>query len=76
MIIGFGIGSIGKTTKSKFYNQNGMLETQITQEKYTKYKLWGGTLGLLSYDLITSPSGRHNFGLFGVAPIPFGDINP
>ena len=74
IFIGIGIGSIGKKTESTLYNQNGVLTKQITQEKYAKFKLWAGSIGLLSYDYITSPSGKHNFGLFGVLPIPFGDF--
>ena len=75
LFLGFGVGSVGKRTESIFYNDSGMIQKKITHEKYKKFKLWVGSIGLLSYDYITSPAGRHNFGLFGVAPIPIGDLN-
>ena len=68
-LAGFGIGNIGRTTEFVSYNQNGVLEKEIIQEKYSKYKFFIGAFGLLSYDYITSPVGRHNFGLFGVFPV-------
>ena len=40
-------------------------------ERYSKFKLFVGAWGLLSYDYITSPRSKHHFGLFGVMPIPF-----
>ncbi len=73
LVLGIGFGSIGKKTETKFYNQNGIIEKQITKENYTKYKLWIGSIGLLSYDYIAAPAGRHNFGLFGILPIPYSN---
>ena len=70
LFIGIGFGEIRKKTKTKFYNPNTKLFGQTnTYEKYTKTKFWIGSVMLLSYDYITSPSGRHSFGIFGVAPI-------
>ena len=73
MFLGIGFGRIGKKTKTAFYNSNGRYEEQITYEEYSKTKFWIGSVILLSYDYISSPNGRHNFGVFGVAPIP---LNP
>ena len=59
-----------------YYDNEGTLRKEIVKERYIKSKFWVGVFGLLSYDYINSPSGKHNFGLMGVAPIPFGEMNP
>ena len=75
-ILGLGIGTMNRTTSTTYYDNSGILQQEIIKEKYTKYKFWAGAIGLLSYDFINSPSGQHNFGLMGVIPVPFGEINP
>ena len=68
--VGVGIGLIGRN-KAKVLNLETLRkETIVVNERYTKFKVWFGAIGLLSYDLISSPVGKHNFGLFGVAPFP------
>ncbi len=74
-ILGIGMGTINRSATITYYDNYGDLQKEIIKEKYTKYKLWGGAIALFSYDYINSPSGKHNFGVFGVLPIPFGDIN-
>jgi len=46
----------------------GMIFNQ--EEKYYKYKIYGGVLGLVSYDFIKfTNKPKHHFGLLGVFPI-------
>jgi len=75
-ILGFGFGTMNRSVSITYYDDNGTLQQELIKEKYAKYKFWTGSFGLLSYDYINSPSGKHNFGLMGVAPIPFGEMNP
>ena len=51
----FGGVGFGKMT-----NSNG---------SYSKFKLWAGALGLISYDYVDFEQKPHHFGVFGVLPV-------
>ena len=74
-ILGVGIGTISRSTTITYYDNEGKLRKKNVKEQYRKSKFWAGAFGLLSYDYINSPVGRHNVGLFGVMPLLFGEIN-
>ena len=74
--LGTGFGFINRSAEITYYDNDGILRKEIVRERYRKTKFWAGAFGLLSYDYINAPSGKHNFGLMGVMPIPFGEINP
>ena len=73
--LGIGIGSMKRSATITYYDNEGVLRKEIAKEQYIKLKYWFGAIGLLSYDYINSPAGKHNFGLFGVIPLPFGETN-
>tara|TARA_X000001036_G_scaffold178733_1_gene169234 strand:- start:60 stop:548 length:489 start_codon:yes stop_codon:yes gene_type:complete len=72
-MLGIGIGTMNRSATITYYDNEGTLREDIVKERYIKSKFWAGAFGLFSYDYINSPVGKHNFGLFGVIPLPFGD---